>query len=145
MHTIPGHCSGAQNRRLVVVELGPGTGAFTKAIQRRLAGRGHHLAIEIDPRFARRPAAPQIDVTTSDARCLREILTERGHHHADVIVSGLPWAAGAPNRQDDLPGAIGIAGATAATHCRYGSPVAWPLVRHVASSSAAGRSQGYRP
>jgi phospholipid N-methyltransferase len=31
-----------------VVELGPGTGAFTVEIQRRLSGRGHHLAVEVN-------------------------------------------------------------------------------------------------
>ncbi|MER6175257.1 hypothetical protein ABT130_28725, partial [Streptosporangium sp. NPDC001681] len=48
----------------LVVELGPGTGAFTGAIQQRLAGRGHHLAIELNQRFADLLAAryPQVDV-----------------------------------------------------------------------------------
>jgi phospholipid N-methyltransferase len=65
----------------LVVELGPGTGAFTVAIQRRLTGRGHHLAIEVNERFA-------------------------GHRLADVIVSGLPWAAFAPDQQDELLNAV---------------------------------------
>ena len=33
----------------VVVELGPGTGSFTAEIQRRLGGRGRHIAVEINP------------------------------------------------------------------------------------------------
>lgn len=37
----------------VVVELGPGTGPFTAEIQRRLGGRGRHIAVEINPRLAR--------------------------------------------------------------------------------------------
>ncbi|MDQ4020899.1 MAG: SAM-dependent methyltransferase, partial [Actinomycetota bacterium] len=36
----------------VVVELGPGTGSVTTAIEHRLAGRGRHVAVEIDPVLA---------------------------------------------------------------------------------------------
>lgn len=92
----------------LVVELGPGTGAFTGAIQQRLAGRGHHLAIELNQRFADLLATryPQVDVAVADARHLREELTDRGLDHADVIVSGLPWAAFAPGLQDDLLRAV---------------------------------------
>ena len=92
----------------LVVELGPGTGSFTAAIQRRLAGRGHHLAVEVNERFAGVLGArfPRIDIAVADARNLREVLEERGYRHADVIVSGLPWAAFAENQQDDLMGAV---------------------------------------
>ncbi|MFI7538291.1 class I SAM-dependent methyltransferase [Streptosporangium sp. NPDC049376] len=92
----------------VVVELGPGTGAFTAAIQRRLGGRGHHLAVEINERFTWQLAAryPRVDVEVADARALRELLRVRGRHQADVIVSGLPWAAFAAGTQRDLLEAI---------------------------------------
>jgi hypothetical protein len=36
----------------VVVELGLGTGTFTEAVQQRLAGRGRHLAIELNEAMA---------------------------------------------------------------------------------------------
>ncbi|MEV0972109.1 class I SAM-dependent methyltransferase [Microtetraspora glauca] len=89
----------------VVVELGPGTGAFTAAIQQRLDGRGRHVAVEVNERFARRLAAryPQVDVVVADARELREVLVAR---QANVIVSGLPWAAFAASTQDDLLAAV---------------------------------------
>jgi phospholipid N-methyltransferase len=92
----------------VVVELGPGTGAFTAAVQRRLGDRGHHIAVEINARFAGLLAAryPRVDVAVTDARDLREVLAARGHRHADVIVSGLPWAAFAGGQQDELLGAV---------------------------------------
>lgn len=88
----------------VVVELGAGTGAFTRVIQDRLGGRGHHIAVEINERFTRPLAArfPGVDVVAGDARHLADLLAERGHRHADVIVSGLPWAAFAPARQGDV-------------------------------------------
>jgi phosphatidylethanolamine/phosphatidyl-N-methylethanolamine N-methyltransferase len=78
----------------VVVELGPGTGT----IQRRLAGRSRHIAVEVNSRFARRLAArhPGVDVVTTDAADLAAVLAQRGLDRADVVVSGLPWAAGSP-------------------------------------------------
>lgn len=88
----------------VVVELGPGTGAFTGAIQRRLGGRGRHIAVEINPRLADRLAErhPGVEVVTADAARLADVLADRGLDHADVIVSGLPWAAFSPERQHDV-------------------------------------------
>ncbi|MEU6698406.1 SAM-dependent methyltransferase [Pseudonocardia sp. NPDC046786] len=79
----------------VVVELGPGTGAFTGAIAERLGGRGHHLAVELNPRLAGllERARPGLDVAVADALALPALLAERGLGRADVVVSGLPWAA----------------------------------------------------
>ncbi|NUT10906.1 MAG: methyltransferase domain-containing protein [Nonomuraea sp.] len=79
----------------VVVELGPGTGAFTAEIQRRLGGRGHHVAVELNERLAGRLADryPSVDLVQGDAAELPSVLAARGLPHADVIVSGLPWAS----------------------------------------------------
>ena len=78
----------------VVVELGPGTGAFTEVIQARLDGRGRHLAVELNPRLADVLAKrfPDVEVIVADAERLPELLAERGVF-ADLVVSGLPWAA----------------------------------------------------
>lgn len=118
----------------LVVEIGPGTGAFTSAIQRRLAGRGHHLAIEINARFVDllRLRYPDVDVIAADAQNLIDVLATRGHQHADVIVSGLPWSVFGPTRQDDILGCVVDAlspGGTftmfAYTHMRW----TWPARR----------------
>ncbi|MFK3984912.1 class I SAM-dependent methyltransferase [Micromonospora sp. NPDC050397] len=92
----------------VVVELGPGTGSFTGEIQRRLGGRGHQLAIEINTDFAEALSRryPAVDVISDDARKLRELLAARGHRQADVIVSGLPWAAFQERLQQNLLDAV---------------------------------------
>lgn len=92
----------------VVVEFGPGTGAFTAEIQRRLAGRGHHLAIEINARFAAvlRRRFPAVDVVVGDAAQLTHLLTDRNLPRADVIVSGLPWALFPGGVQRDLIDAV---------------------------------------
>ncbi|GAA3410671.1 class I SAM-dependent methyltransferase [Streptosporangium vulgare] len=80
-----------------VVELGPGTGAFTRVIQDRLGGRGHHLAVELNPRLAvllgRR--FPGVEVVHAHAAELPGLMAERGLS-ADVVVSGLPWVAFRP-------------------------------------------------
>lgn len=82
----------------VVVELGPGTGAFTRAIADRLGGRGHHLAVELNPRWAEllTQRHPAIDVVCADTAELPALLAERGLTRVDAVVSGLPWVAYAP-------------------------------------------------
>jgi phosphatidylethanolamine/phosphatidyl-N-methylethanolamine N-methyltransferase len=84
----------------IVVELGAGTGAFTAAIEERLAGRGYHLAIEVDAAFAAvlRRRHPRVDVVVADAARLPQLLALRGLAGADVVVSGLPWVAFGPAR-----------------------------------------------
>lgn len=79
--------------RPVVVELGAGTGPVTQAIGQRLAGRGRHLAVELNPRLARVLAAryPEVEVVEADACDISVILGSRGISRADVIVSSLPW------------------------------------------------------
>jgi phospholipid N-methyltransferase len=90
----------------VVVELGPGTGAFTVGIRARLGGRGRHVAIECNRRFARtlRQRFPDLEVVLGDAAAIGSVVPR-----ADVVISGLPWALFAPDRQRR------IVGATAAT------------------------------
>ncbi|KXK63945.1 SAM-dependent methyltransferase [Micromonospora rosaria] len=92
----------------LVVELGPGTGVFTQAIQQRLAGRGHHLAVELNPTFATGLARrhPTVDVVHADAATLGGLLSERRLAPADVIISGLPWAALPGNRQSAILDAV---------------------------------------
>ncbi|HEX4811716.1 MAG TPA: rRNA adenine N-6-methyltransferase family protein [Nonomuraea sp.] len=91
-----------------VVELGPGTGAFTVEIQQRLGGRGHHLAVEVNERMARLLSErfPTVDVAHDDAARLIDLLRKRGLRQADVVVSGLPWAAFPEQLQCDLLGAV---------------------------------------
>lgn len=79
----------------VIVELGPGTGAFTRLIQARLDGRGRHIAVEVNPRLAQLISCrhPAVEVAQASAVQLRSILAERAVSGVDVIISGLPWAA----------------------------------------------------
>lgn len=79
----------------VVLELGPGSGAFTRAIQRKLGGRGRHLAVELNPEWTEllRDRYPDVEVACADVAALRTVLAERDVSTVDCIVSGLPWAA----------------------------------------------------
>jgi phosphatidylethanolamine/phosphatidyl-N-methylethanolamine N-methyltransferase len=101
----------------VVVELGPGTGAFTRHVQDQLGGRGRHIAIEVNPRFAVLLAQrfPGVDVVNADARDLTTVLDGLGLRAADVVVSGLPWAAFESRRQravlDSVAGVLAPGGA----------------------------------
>ena len=92
----------------VVVELGPGTGAFTQLIQTTLAGRGRHVAIDVNERFTHLLAGRFADVeaVTADARRIGTVLGERGLRHADVVVSGLPWAAFGRDMQNETIAAV---------------------------------------
>lgn len=78
----------------VVVELGPGTGSATTAIQHRLAGRGRHVAVEIDAVLARhlRAEYPEVEVLVGDAAELERLLAEQDVAGADAVISGLPWS-----------------------------------------------------
>lgn len=79
----------------VIVELGAGTGRVTEAIARRLAGRGRHVAIELNPVLAGRLAErhPDVTVVCADAGGLLDVLRGQGIDGVDAISSLLPWAA----------------------------------------------------
>jgi phosphatidylethanolamine/phosphatidyl-N-methylethanolamine N-methyltransferase len=94
--------------RPVVIELGPGTGSFTDEIQRRLDGRGQHMAVESNEILATalQRRYNRVDVVNGDALHLQDFVGERGISHADVIVSGLPWSLFPDAVQDQLVDAV---------------------------------------
>jgi phospholipid N-methyltransferase len=125
----------------IVVELGPGTGSFTAAIQRRLAGRGRHIAVEVNARFAQKLAAlhPEVEVVHADAADLAAVLAQRGLRQADVVVCGLPWAAFPENQQRDVLSSVvatlsphGVFTTFAYVHARW-TPPARRLLRSMRS------------
>jgi phosphatidylethanolamine/phosphatidyl-N-methylethanolamine N-methyltransferase len=87
----------------VVVEIGPGTGAFTRAIQKELLPSAFFLAVEIDPQFAThlKRRFPRAHVVNDSAERLDQHLRNLGHASADCVLSGLPWAgfSGADQRR----------------------------------------------
>ncbi len=79
----------------VVVELGAGTGMVTDALSRALAGRGRHVAVEMNPALAARLAArhPRVTVVPGDAGDLPTLLRGLGIERVDAVSSLLPWVA----------------------------------------------------
>jgi phosphatidylethanolamine/phosphatidyl-N-methylethanolamine N-methyltransferase len=81
----------------VVLELGAGHGATTTAVQRRLGGRGRHIAVENNPRLAKvlREAHPHVEVHCEDAHDTVRRLASEGVR-IDLVYSTLPWSATSP-------------------------------------------------
>jgi phosphatidylethanolamine/phosphatidyl-N-methylethanolamine N-methyltransferase len=86
------------DRATVVVEYGPGTGAFTEHILPRLRPGTVFLPIELNPTMAAhfRRRFPALTLHERSVEDLPRILAEHGLASdgvVDAIVSGLPWAA----------------------------------------------------
>ena len=78
-----------------VVELGPGTGAFTGPILQSIGRNTTFIAMELDPMFARglKLRYPSLQVYNDSAERLGDYLALHGKKSADYIISGLPWAS----------------------------------------------------
>jgi len=78
-----------------IIELGPGTGAFTREIVSRLGPGGRVLAVETNRAFVERLqlAWPQVDCVCASAETLPALAAARGISGVDHIISGLPFAS----------------------------------------------------
>jgi phosphatidylethanolamine/phosphatidyl-N-methylethanolamine N-methyltransferase len=78
-----------------VVELGPGTGVFTREIAARMGPQARCLAIDIDPGFVERltRTCPRVDAVCGSAAQLPELVAAAGFDRVDHIISGLPFAS----------------------------------------------------
>lgn len=78
-----------------VVELGPGTGAFTASIVERLGSESRFLAVDIDPAFVKqiRKRWPDVECVCASAERLDSLAADRGMFPVDHIVSGLPFVS----------------------------------------------------
>lgn len=92
----------------VIVELGPGTGALTSAILRKLPPNATYFAIEANASFVEemKQRYPDVRVHHDSAVAIRRYVEASGHTHCDCIVSGLPFATFPDQLQDDLLAAI---------------------------------------
>ncbi len=79
----------------VIVELGPGTGVFTKAILEHAKPDVKLICIERDAVFAQQimDAYPKVDVYTDSAENLGSCLASSGISKVCLIISGIPFAA----------------------------------------------------
>lgn len=81
----------------VILELGPGTGAFTQTIYQNLRPDTHYVLVERDSHFrsmlqSRFPDLPIREEATGLGQYLEELKLGK----ADVIISGLPFANFSP-------------------------------------------------
>ena len=79
----------------IIVEYGPGTGAFTELILERLPEGARYLGIERDPHFHGHlvDRFPGVDFHRGSAEEIRELLNDRGWRDPRLILSGLPFAS----------------------------------------------------
>lgn len=78
----------------VVAELGAGTGAITRAIQRRLPSAGRLVVLDSSVEMVEvlRRRHPDLDIENEDAANLGTVLAKRSITGVDAVISGLPWA-----------------------------------------------------
>jgi phospholipid N-methyltransferase len=95
-------------RANTVVEIGPGTGVFTKVIQENIPPEAALIAVEINPQFASdlKQKLPRAHIINGSAEHLREYLTQHGRSNADAVLCGLPWASFPRDLQNRLVSAI---------------------------------------
>ena len=76
-----------------VIEFGPGTGAFTRLILRRIGEQTTFFAMELDGEQACRlqQRFPGLHVYNDSAEKIQRYLAQHGRKKADYIISGLPW------------------------------------------------------
>jgi phosphatidylethanolamine/phosphatidyl-N-methylethanolamine N-methyltransferase len=76
----------------VIVEIGPGTGPFTRALLDAGIEPSRLILVEFDPEFVRhlRQRFAGVTVLQGDASQLPQLLKEQGHNTVPRILSGLP-------------------------------------------------------
>lgn len=91
-----------------VVELGAGTGPFTRIIAEHVKPDALVLVFEIDAALAGQlqPRVPRVRVVNDSAEHLSLHLRAAGRDAADAILSGLPWANFSRELQERLLRAV---------------------------------------
>lgn len=76
-----------------VVELGPGTGVFTREILRHIGPSALFVALELDGEHALEIGRkfPGVHVYHDSAENIRQALLKHGRKKADCVISALPW------------------------------------------------------
>jgi phospholipid N-methyltransferase len=89
----------------VIVEYGPGTGAFTRQVLNHIdLDKTIFFGLELNEQMNRLASAqvPEIPIFQDSAAEIRKYLNQYGVKHADAIISGLPWAAFPEKLQDEI-------------------------------------------
>ena len=96
-----------------VVEYGPGTGIFTRALLDRLPAHARLLAIDTSAGFIhhlrKATADRRLIAVVGSADAVRDIMADHGLGEAGCILSGLPFSTLAPDRAERLMKASALA------------------------------------
>lgn len=79
----------------VIVEYGPGTGAFSEFLLRRMAPESKLILVEINPEFCEilsRIDDPRVRVFQDSAENIGKMLAECREKAADCVISGIPFS-----------------------------------------------------
>jgi len=90
----------------LVVEFGPGVGAFTRELLRRLPASATLLAIESNPDlvlYLRQSLTdPRLLLAPASAQSVVALQRRFGLPEADVIISGVPFSVMSPSKRDKI-------------------------------------------
>lgn len=91
-----------------IVELGPGTGAFSQLILDSALPSTTYFALELNLKMVNylKNTMPELITYHDSAANIEKYLQKHSASHADVIISGLPWAAFSDGLQDALLNAV---------------------------------------
>ncbi|HOO78546.1 MAG TPA: hypothetical protein PLZ73_11750 [bacterium] len=91
-----------------VVELGPGTGAFTERIRRELPSAESYLGIEREPRFVRllEKRFPDLRFEAGCAEDVGNFCSSAGLGPVKAIISGLPFVGVRERVYDEIIGGL---------------------------------------
>ncbi len=93
-------------RARVIVEYGPGVGAFTAEVLERMRPDAQLIALELNPEFCRflqsRLQDPRLRVLNESATEIDAVLERLGLPHADYVISGIPFRTIAPHMGDTI-------------------------------------------
>ncbi|SFV54138.1 ribosomal RNA adenine dimethylase domain protein [hydrothermal vent metagenome] len=91
-------------QRKTVVELGSGTGVFTREISKKLSTEATFFALEFNKNFANQTKqnCPNVTVYNDDAKNIQKYLYSHNKKSCDCIISGLPWSYFNEIKQNEL-------------------------------------------
>jgi phosphatidylethanolamine/phosphatidyl-N-methylethanolamine N-methyltransferase len=123
----------------VVVEFGPGTGAFTREIAARLRPGCHYLGIDLNRQFVHDLAVrfPKLGFVHGSVAELNPILAAAGITQIDAVVCGLPWATLPVSLQSTVFAALDRTLVPGGVFVTFGYlqslvlPGAWALIRYL--------------
>jgi phosphatidylethanolamine/phosphatidyl-N-methylethanolamine N-methyltransferase len=92
----------------VVVELGPGTGVFTRELLAQGVNRSNLILVEFNSEFVKflGKEFPGVRIVEGDARALPQLLRSLGQGQVSRVVSGIPLRSMKPAMRNEIAKAI---------------------------------------